>query len=107
MTKDNGRLDLKEMTGPMYDAIARLSAEISEIERTVEAIDKEHRDEAALIIQKAVEEAAPYRQLIADKRAAVNRWNLLIAREEQEAAQASAEPRRDLPTPAEQDGAQP
>jgi hypothetical protein len=87
----DGRIDINEITGPMRDAIDRLSKEIAEIEGIAAKVEQEHQAEAAQVLRKGAEEAKPYRQLVADKRAAMSRWQALIAQEEQEAARATAE----------------
>ena len=108
MSNDNGRLDINEITEPMRAAIARLAGEVDEIQRTVDAIERQGQEEsakaAAQVLQRAVEQAAPYRKVIADKHAAMDRFRVLIAREEQE-AQSATETRHDLSMP-EQDGGQ-
>jgi hypothetical protein len=80
-----GQIDINEITGPMRDAVERLGKEIAEIEGVAAKVEQEHQAEAAQLLRKGAEEAAPYRQVVADKRAAMSRWQLLIAREENEA----------------------
>lgn len=112
-----GRLDVREITGPMHDAIARLSIEVSDAQARVAAIEEAAKSEVAQIqreasergahvFKEASEKAQPHAQLIADKQAAISRFQLLIAREEHAAASSTTATATDLPT-AEQDGGQP
>lgn len=85
----DGHIDINEITGPMRDAIERLATEIDQVSKQADTIEEQYRSEAAALLRQAGAESAPYRKLIADKQAAAERFRLLIAREEQEAAQAS------------------
>lgn len=87
------QIDVNVITQPMRDARDELLAEVADLDRQATAIEEKGKDEAsheaAKILARAVETAAPLRHEIDVKKAYVRRFELLIGREEQAARDAA------------------
>lgn len=79
-------IDVHEITRPMREAAARFTAEAERVEAQAVEIEQAAQQHATQILRKAGEDAAPLRRNAAKLRAHAERFGVLIAREEHEAA---------------------
>jgi hypothetical protein len=88
-------IDVAEITGPMVLKRDELLAEAEEADKQAAYARESARDAAAKVLQRGEDEAESWEGSAARKRAYAARWDVIIAREETEAAQSAAATRSD------------
>ena len=88
-------IDVNKITRPLREERDKYTAEADQMDAKADQIEEEARNAATQILQKGGEDSAPFRREAATLRAHANRFDVLIGREEQEAAAASVQPVED------------
>lgn len=92
MTEPIHRIDINEITGPMFLQREMLLGQADEADKQATLAREAARDEAAKVLQRGEDEAESWEGAAARKRAYAARWDVIIAREESEAGVSAQSP---------------